>query len=150
MISVPRNTYISQLKVPVGSNLISDPRQFTGETFSYVPGTCPKGYSVEAGVEYCLALCVNSCPQLHPDALKGSSEQLAQAQNSLEAASDAVDLTAEGADVLNTPITVTGVRTFAIPDGALPSDIAAVGARIGLELAGSVNFNLSISVCLKH
>jgi hypothetical protein len=146
MTYVPRNTFLSQLKLPAGTPITSDTRQFSGFPLSFVTGTCPKLFSDETGLEFCPALCINTCPELNPVLLKAKAEQLAQAQNSLEAVETANDISEEAAGKLNEEVEVTGVLTFAIPDKATLDNIAAVHDRIETEFSSLLGFSLVVSV----
>jgi hypothetical protein len=146
MTYVPRNTFLSQLKLPAGTPISLDPRQFSGSVPNFITGTCPKLYSDETGLEFCPALCVNSCPELNPVLKKAQAEQLSQAQNQLSAADTALNVTADAVEALNEHVEVTGLFTFSIPDSATLADIEEVRSRISTELPDSLELNFTITV----
>ena len=79
MVSVPNNVFVSDVVVPVGSPILSDPRQFSGPAVNVrAQNNCPQPFGNATGPAYCQAWCINSCPNLNPSSVSRTQNTLAE------------------------------------------------------------------------
>ena len=146
MVSVPRNTYLTNLRQPTGIPISTDPAQFTGASVIFTKD-CPKRHSLSTGLDFCgVDNCINSCPHLNPKILEARREQLSQAMLFQSRSEEALNTTQARLDAAASVVNVTGSHTFIIPSRASSNDLAIVMGRIETELPTYFDFSLDVLV----
>jgi hypothetical protein len=146
MVTVPSNVVLGNLIIPAGNPITADPAQFTGETINFQAGTCPQPFGSLAGIEYCTAWCLNSCPELIPDQSKRTTTGISQLQTVAGFVQLAIDSANATLSAQLLPVQVSGIAIFPIPPSTSLAVIQASIAVIKSSLAASSPFPVSFDV----
>ena len=146
MTYVPHNTFLSQISLPAGAPITSDPFEFSGYAINFVSGSCPVPFGSATGLQYCQDICVNSCPELNPDAVAGVKQMIAQDSTLIGYVDSAVSVFNTTRLASTALVNVTGSHSFAIPVNTVTSDVNTVLQNIQTQLPLMTPFPLKASV----
>ena len=65
MVDIANNVFVNNMSLTNGATF--NPFEFTGSMYNTNPSMCPDLYSDAVGLQYCQALCINTCPLLDPN-----------------------------------------------------------------------------------
>ena len=145
MVTVAKGSFVSQLGLPEIDPTI-DGYQFTGEQVQFLKSSCSRPFGLGYGSAYCPMTCVNTCPELNPDAKANAVEQIATlgalkpfVQNATTAALASLSL--------NTAlITIKGGESFDVPFTANADVVETVLGLIETDLPNNLPYNMTIFV----
>lgn len=146
MTVVPENTFVKQLISPVDNAFTTDPYQFSGWPIGVDPSQCRQPFSTKRGAMYCQALCLNTCPELHPDFNEGRRLQLDQNQTLADILVPAIADAKAVLSVITNGIHVSGSTKFPIPSDASDQAVDAVVNRIKSDLPKNYPYALNVTV----
>lgn len=148
MVSVPANTFVSQLELPVSAIPITqDGSQFAGETIHVGSNVCPSLFTSGSGPQYCAALCVNSCPQLNPNMTAAALQEINQDQNMISNFQLGLNASASSGSESTKLVNVTGEVSFPIDIGTTSDVIASTITNIVSLIPQSASYLLNVKVC---
>jgi hypothetical protein len=147
MVSVPSDTFIAGLNVPSDNPLIFDHYQFTGEALEFIANECRQPFSSKRSFAFCSDLCLNTCPELHPDTV--ASLQLMKQQNTtmLGHAIAAIKVGEADQSEFLVGASVSGPVSFKIPSKTMPSAVEQVRKNI-LSLPATYAYPMNVTVRL--
>ena len=148
MVSVPSNTYLHGLDLPSGYPVTSDPYQFSGAALNVQASSCRDLFSNNTGVTYCNLVCLNTCPEQHPNVTKGLILQLQQNQTLLTAIAPAVaDLNASF-NALTSPVAMQSIWNVQAPALLSATALQTVANRSNEMFNVSLPFRSRFNVCI--
>lgn len=146
MTVVAENTFIQKLNLPFSNNLTGDPYQYAGWPLGYSPSQCPQLYSSNKGLSYCAKVCLNTCPEQHPNHLDGLKLQIAQNQTLLEFLTPAIQEAKAAQEIDNSLLHAVGSVSFPIPATASSGAVKKVQSKITTLLKPSYPVALNVTV----
>ena len=151
MSYVPKNTFVYALSLPPGAPITSDPFEFSGSSVhSNLNRSCPQPFSSNVGSGFCSAVCINSCPELNPDATSLEIQELRQNQTILSFVGPAIQATNAALGLQTAVKSVKGTTSFPIPPGTSSSVVSMVISNIVSQLPLTTAYPLTISVCRRY
>jgi hypothetical protein len=147
MLLVPSNTFVADLAVPSDNALLNDPYQVTGNMIRFLERECQRPYTTKTGPEYCQHLCLNTCPEMHPDRLGGLQLMKQQNETLLDLVNIAHEEVLADAQSLRSSLVVTGPVSFKIPSKTMPSAVEQVRKNI-LNLPATYAYPMNVTVRL--
>jgi hypothetical protein len=146
MISVPAGTFLSQFQPQDQfSDIIANPRYYSGFPVSFQSTKCPALYAKLTGVSNCNAWCFNSCPELHPNTRAGLEQIQSQGETIVTYLDKAITASEATANAVAVPVPLTGSVAFPVPKGALPTHSNAVFDKIEVDLVLPAANSLSVT-----
>ena len=127
MVDTPKNAYVAQASYTSGASLPNDVSQFVGGPLSVVPSNCQDLFSSATGLQYCAALCINTCPELDPTlgSVNATMRQINATNLYLASLANAINSAQSDLSVQTQLEYVSGATTFVAPAGTTAASIAA-------------------------
>ena len=146
MIDKRSDMFVRSVTTPYGIPK-ADPYQHAGGSFNYNPKLCPDLFSASVGQQYCLAKCINTCPELDPTL--GSVNATNREINATSLILDSLDaaVTTEDWALGNETVLayVSGSVTYAIPATTTIDAVNSVISFIKSTVVSSFGRNMNVT-----
>jgi hypothetical protein len=131
LLEVTKNSFVFSVTDPLAHLL--DPRQKMGTNIR-MDINCPKPFGIDSGIEFCQALCHNTCEDLNPDRKAGLAKQLIDLKEDQGFLDQQMDVVNGQLSALVAPVEATGTVTFVTGIDTYEDAINMVANRIMNEL----------------